>query len=172
MLPPPWCGGLHPRVMGGPLRRQPSTRHEGVLSRPTGGRLHHPQPRQSLPRWPLQIHLQLQGSADTSVFFSSNTQHPDLCGWPGAPSGSAGENCTWVGCCPPDCPSGGDRFLHPTSCHAPCTVFLCTQKHTHTPFQETGLLWPPSTLDQVSLTHPQGMWTLAPCPPVGVRRSL
>lgn len=94
------------RVTGGPLRRQPSTRHEGVLSRPTGGQLHHPQPRQSLPHWPLQIHLQLQGSADTSVFFSSNTQHPDLCGWPGAPSGSAGGTCMGAGCCPPYCPSG------------------------------------------------------------------
>lgn len=51
-------------------------------------------PGRAPPHWPLQIHVQVQGSADNPVFFSSNTQHLDLCGWPGARPGSGWEELT------------------------------------------------------------------------------
>lgn len=64
------------------------------------------------------------------------------CGWPGAPSGSAGRN--WTSTRLPLRNLGGDRSLNLTSCHATLhSLPLHTDTHTQTPFQETGLLWPP-----------------------------
>ena len=142
-----------------------------MLSRPTGGRLHHPQARQSLPHWPLQIHLQVQGSVDTSVFFSSNTQHPDLCGWPGTLSGSAGRN--WTSTRLPLRNLG--RGQVPTPNILPCNPAQSSSAHRHTHTNAIPGNWlalAPQYLGSGLDHSPTGCVDLSPRPPVVVRRSL